>query len=218
LSRMLVPVVSKEFRTNLEKVEDLILAEVNIKKLEYIEDTAGLVEKSAKPNFKKLGKTLGPKLKAFGELVAGLSQAQISEYEKTGNLEIELEGAKMTLVAEDLEIRSESIPGWVVSNDQEITVALDLAISDELRMEGIARDVVNRVQNQRKDMGLDVMDKIKIRFEKTNNELITKALESNREYICTETQANSLEIVDVRGLAQILELDEFSLNFDIEKS
>ena len=218
LSRMLVPVVSKEFRANLEKVEDLILAEVNIKKLEYIEDTAGLVEKSAKPNFKKLGKTLGPKLKAFGELVAGLSQAQISEYEKTGNLELELEGAKMTLVAEDLEIRSENIPGWVVSNDQEITVALDLAISDELRMEGIARDVVNRVQNQRKDMGLDVMDKIKIRFEKTNNELITKALEANREYICTETQASSLEIVDVPGLTQILELDELSLNFDIEKS
>ncbi len=218
LGRMLVPVVSKEFRANLEKVEDLILSEVNIKKLEYIEDTAGLVEKSAKPNFKKLGKSLGPKLKAFGDLVAGLTQNQINQYEKTGSLEVDLDGQKMTLVAEDLEVRSESIPGWVVANDQEITVALDLAISDELRMEGIARDVVNRVQNQRKDMGLEVMDRIKIRFEKANNDLITKALEANREYICIETQANSLEIVEISGLDQILELDELSVNFDIVKS
>jgi isoleucyl-tRNA synthetase len=218
LGRMLVPVVSKEFRANLEKVEDLILSEVNIKKLEYIEDTAGLVEKSAKPNFKKLGKSLGPKLKAFGELVAGLSQVQINQYEKTGSLEVDLEGQKMILVAEDLEIRSESIPGWVVANDQEITVALDLAISEELRMEGIARDVVNRVQNQRKDMGLEVMDRIKIRFEKVSNDLINKALEANREYICTETQANSLEIVEFSGLDQVLELDELSVNFDIVKS
>jgi isoleucyl-tRNA synthetase len=218
LGRMLVPVVSKEFRANLEKVEDLILSEVNIKKLEYIEDTAGLVEKSAKPNFKKLGKSLGPKLKAFGELVAGLSQVQINQYEKTGSLDVDLDGQKMTLVVEDLEIRSESIPGWVVANDQEITVALDLAISEELRMEGIARDVVNRVQNQRKDMGLEVMDRIQIRFEKVSNDLITKALEANREYICTETQANSLEIVELSGLDQVLELDELSVNFDIVKS
>jgi isoleucyl-tRNA synthetase len=218
LGRMLVPVVSKEFRASMEKVEDLILSEVNIKQLEYIEDTAGLVEKSAKPNFKKLGKTLGPKLKAFGELVAGLSQSQINEYEKTGSLAVELDGEKMTLVTEDLEIRSENIPGWVVANDQEITVALDLSLSDELKMEGIARDVVNRVQNQRKDMGLEVMDRILIRFSKTSNDLVTKALEANKEYICTETQANSLEMVDGLPDAQVLELDELSVNFEIVKS
>ena len=218
LGRMLVPVVSKEFRASMEKVEDLILSEVNIKQLEYIEDTAGLVEKSAKPNFKKLGKTLGPKLKAFGELVAGLSQSQINDYEKTGSLEVELDGEKMMLVTEDLEIRSENIPGWVVANDQEITVALDLSLSDDLKMEGIARDVVNRVQNQRKDMGLEVMDRIRIRFSKTSNDLVTQALEANKEYICTETQANSLEIVDGVALDQVLELDELSVNFDILKS
>ncbi len=218
LGRMLVPVVSKEFRASMEKVEDLILSEVNIKQLEYIEDTAGLVEKSAKPNFKKLGKTLGPKLKAFGELVAGLNQSQINDYEKTGSLEVELDGEKMTLVTEDLEIRSENIPGWVVANDQEITVALDLSLSDDLKMEGIARDVVNRVQNQRKDMGLEVMDRIRIRFSKTSNDLVTQALEANKEYICTETQANSLEIVDGVSLDQVLELDELSVNFDILKS
>ena len=218
LGRMLVPVVSKEFRANLEKVEDLVLSEVNIKHLEYIEDTSGLVEKSAKPNFKKLGKTLGPKLKAFGELIAGLSQDQISQYERTGSLDVNLDGEKMTLVVEDLEIRSENIPGWVVASDQEITVALDLSISDELKMEGIARDVVNRVQNQRKDMGLEVMDRIRIRFEKTNNDLVTKALEANKEYICTETQANSLDIVEGLRLEQVLELDELSVNFDIVKS
>jgi isoleucyl-tRNA synthetase len=209
-------VVSKEFKKNLEKVEDLILSEVNIKSLEYIEDTSGLVEKSAKPNFKKLGKSLGPRLKAFGELVAGLSQAQILQYEKTG-LEVELEGEKMFLKEDDLEIRSENIPGWVVANDQEITVALDLSLTDELRMEGIARDVVNRVQNQRKDMGLDVLDRIVIRFAKTDHDLVTKALEANREYICTETQANGLEFSQGSQLDQILELDDISLPFRIEK-
>jgi isoleucyl-tRNA synthetase len=216
LGRMLVPVVSKEFKKNLEKVEDLILSEVNIKSLEYIEDTSGLVEKSAKPNFKKLGKSLGPRLKAFGEMVAGLSQAQILQYEKTG-LEVELEGEKMFLKEDDLEIRSENIPGWVVANDQEITVALDLSLTDELRMEGIARDVVNRVQNQRKDMGLDVLDRIVIRFAKTDHDLVTKALEANREYICTETQANGLEFSQGSQLDQILELDDISLPFRIEK-
>jgi isoleucyl-tRNA synthetase len=217
LGRMLVPVVSKEFRQNLEKVEDLILSEVNIKNLEYIEDTSGLVEKSAKPNFKKLGKSLGPKLKAFGELVAVLTQAQINQFEKYG-LEVELEGEKMFLKDDDLEIRSENIPGWVVANDQEITVALDLTLTDELKMEGIARDVVNRVQNQRKDMGLDVLDRIVIRFAKTNNELVTKALEANKEYICTETQANALEFSEGPTLDQLLELEDFSLAFGIEKS
>lgn len=217
LSRMLVPVVSGDFRNHLQTVEDLILSEVNIKKLEYIDDTSGLVEKSAKPNFKKLGKALGPKLKAFGDLVAKLDQAQISQYEKTGSLEVELEGEKMILVTDDLEIRSENIPGWVVASDAEITVAIDLALTDELKMEGIARDVVNRVQNQRKDMGLEVLDRIKIQFEKTKNELVTRALDANREYICMETQANSLEIVEPKGLTQVIELDDLVLNFDIEK-
>lgn len=217
LSRMLVPVVSSDFRNHLQTVEDLILSEVNIKKLEYIDDTSGLVEKSAKPNFKKLGKALGPKLKAFGDLVAKLDQAQISQYEKTGSLEVELEGEKMLLVTDDLEIRSENIPGWVVASDAEITVAIDLALTDELKMEGIARDVVNRVQNQRKDMGLEVLDRIKIQFEKTKNELVTRALDANREYICMETQANSLEIVEPKGLTQVIELDDLVLNFDIEK-
>lgn len=218
LGRMLVPVVSKEFRQQMEQVEDLILSEVNIKKLEYIEDTAGLVEKSAKPNFKKLGKALGPKLKAFGEMVAGLSQAQINQYEKSGQLEVELEGEKMTLMTEDLEIRSENIPGWVVASDQEITVALDLSLSDDLRMEGIARDVVNRIQNQRKDMGLEVLDRISIQFEQTNNELVTKALVANRNFICTETQADSLEIVPSGGFENLLELEDVSLPFDVKRS
>jgi isoleucyl-tRNA synthetase len=218
LGRMLVPVAGKEFRLQMEKVEDLILSEVNIKKLEYIEDTTGLVEKSAKPNFKKLGKTLGPKLKAFGDKVAGLSQEQISHYEKTGHLELELEGEKMVLVSEDLEIRSENIPGWVVATDQEITVALDLALTDELKMEGIARDVVNRVQTQRKDMGLEVLDRIVIRFQSVSNALVMKALEANREYICTETQANQLEILEQGSFDQILELDEVQVPFGLMKS
>lgn len=217
LGRMLVPVVSKDFRQQMETVEDLILSEVNIKKLEYIEDTAGLVEKSAKPNFKKLGKALGPKLKAFGELVAGLSQAQISQYEKTGSLEVVLEGEKMTLVTEDLEIRSENIPGWVVANDQEITVALDLSLSDELKMEGIARDLVNRIQNQRKDQGLEVLDRIRILIGRELEPLVAGALAAHNEYICTETQADSLDLVDGKPELE-LELDNGFIHFSISKN
>lgn len=218
LQRMLVPLVSAEFKKRLASVEELILSEVNIKHLEYVDDASGLVEKSAKPNFKKLGKALGPKLKAFSALVTDLSQEQINEYERNGELKVVLEGEEITLLTDDLEIRSENIPGWVVASDTEITIALDLSLTDELKMEGIARDVVNRVQNQRKDMGLEVLDRISLKFEQTSNNLVIRALESNREYICMETQADSLEIVASANLANLLELDEVSLTFDLVKS
>lgn len=217
LGRMLIPVVSPTFRKRMEQIEDLILSEVNIRNLEYIENTAGLVEKSARPNFRKLGKSLGPKLKAFGEAVANISQEEIIRYETLGNLEILVDGEKFQLETDDLEIRSENIPGWVVANDLEITVALDLALSDDLLMEGIARDIVNRIQNQRKDIGLEVMDKIKILFNRNDKELVNKAIESHREYICTETQANSLEFQDGDILPNELEMEETSLWFGIEK-
>ena len=217
LGRMLIPVVSPTFRRRMEQIEDLILSEVNIRNLEYIENTAGLVEKSARPNFRKLGKSLGPKLKAFGDAVAKMSQEEIIQYETQGKLEILVEGEKFLLETDDLEIRSENIPGWVVANDLEITVALDLALSDDLLMDGIARDIVNRIQNQRKDMGLEVMDKIRILFNRNDKELVNKAIESHRDYICTETQANSLEFQDGDKLPNELEMEDTSLWFGITK-
>ncbi len=217
LGRMLIPVVSPTFRKRMEQIEELILSEVNIRNLEYIENTAGLVEQSARPNFRKLGKSLGPKLKAFGEAVAKMSQEEIIQYETQGKLEILVEEEKFQLEADDLEIRSENIPGWVVANDLEITVALDLSLSDDLLMEGIARDIVNRIQNQRKDTGLEVMDKIRILFNRNDKELVNKAIESHREYICTETQANSLEFQDGEKLPNELEMEDTSLWFGIEK-
>lgn len=216
LSRMLIPVPYAGFLDQIKPVSDLILSEVNIKNIEFIEDSSGLVEKSAKPNFKKLGKTLGPKLKAFGDLVASLSQAQINQFEKSG-LEIELEGEKMLLSGDDLEIRSENIPGWVVASDQEITVALDLALTDELLQEGIARDLVNRIQNHRKDIGLEVLDRINITIQRPENPLVSQALEKFGPYICTETQANEIQIALDAELNQKLELDEVEIAFEIEK-
>jgi isoleucyl-tRNA synthetase len=218
LGRMLMPVPSSAFRKSMEQVEELILSEVNIRKLEYIENTAGLVEKSAKPNFRKLGKSLGPKLKAFGDAVAALSQEQILEYETKGNLSILVDGSPYQLEAEDLEIRSENIPGWVVANDQEITVALDLALNEDLLMEGIARDVVNRVQNQRKDLGFEVLDRIELCFNPGNFELAKKALLEHRDYICAETQANSLELNAEGSFPFELELEEANLGFEIKKA
>jgi isoleucyl-tRNA synthetase len=215
---MLVPVVSAGFRSQMQQVEELILNEVNIRKLEYIENTSGLVEKSAKPNFRKLGKSLGPKLKAFGEAVAALSQEQILQYEQQGHLEISLEGEPIRLEADDLEIRSENIPGWVVATDEEITVALDLSLNEDLLMEGIARDVVNRVQNQRKDLGLEVLDRIELCFNPGHFELAQKALHAHRDYICTETQANTLEISLQKNLPFEVELEDASLGFEIRKA
>jgi len=217
LGRMLIPVVSPAFKTHLEQVKDLILSEVNIRNLEYIENTAGLVEKSAKPNFRKLGKSLGPKIKAFGEAVAALTQEDIIRYEQEGKLQILVEGETFHLEPEDLEIRSENIPGWVVATDQEITVALDLALNEDLLMEGIARDVVNRVQNQRKDLGFEVLDRIELCFNPGNFELARKALQEHRDYICTETQANSLEVKTDGNFPFQVELDEAMLGFEVRK-
>jgi isoleucyl-tRNA synthetase len=217
LGRMLIPVVSADFKKHLEQVKELILSEVNIHNLEYIENTAGLVEKSAKPNFRKLGKSLGPKIKAFGEAVAALTQEDIIRYEQDGKLQMQVEGETFHLEPEDLEIRSENIPGWVVATDQEITVALDLALSDDLLMEGIARDVVNRVQNQRKDLGFEVLDRIELCFNPGNFELARKALLEHRDYICTETQANSLEVKTDGNFPFQVELDEAMLGFELRK-
>jgi isoleucyl-tRNA synthetase len=217
LGRMLIPVASPVFRKHMEQVEDLILSEVNIRRLEYIENTAGLVEKSAKPNFRKLGKSLGPKIKAFGEAIAALSQDDIIRYEQEGKLQIQVEGETFHLETEDLEIRSENIPGWVVATDQEITVALDLALNEDLLMEGIARDVVNRVQNQRKDLGFEVLDRIELCFNPGNFDLAKKALLEHRDYICTETQANSLEVKTEGHFPFQVELEEAMLGFDVKK-
>jgi isoleucyl-tRNA synthetase len=216
LLRALLPVMNEQMKQRVQAIEDLILSEVNIKKLEYIEDTSGIVVKSIKPNFKKLGKEYGAKLKEIGNAFQTIGEKEILLLEQTNAYNLALaDGSVIALTLEDVEIRSQDIPGWSVASEGNVTVALDINLTDDLREEGIARDVVNRVQNLRKDMGLDVQDKIKISIQKSD-ELINSALSSNKEYICEETQALSLDILDMVSGATEVEMDEINLFVKIE--
>jgi isoleucyl-tRNA synthetase len=216
LSRVLIPILNDKTRKQIQDVEDLILSEVNIKKIEYIDDASDVLVKKIKPNFKKLGKEFGAKLKEVGAIITAFTKEDIRAIEKDNAYKIKLsDGSDATLTLEDVEISSEDIPGWLVASEGGVTVALDITINEDLKKEGIARDMVNRVQNLRKDMGLDVMDKIKITVQK-KNELIDAALTANKEYICSETQALSLTLTDNIQDGKTVDMDEFELLLKIE--
>ncbi len=215
LSKILIPVLNEDFKKRVQAVEKLILSEVNVKDIAYIDDTSGILVKKIKPNFRKLGKQYGPKLKAITAAIAGMGQDEINRLEQEQQYEIDLPGERIALTTEDVEITSEDIPGWSVAREGDITVALDIHITDELRKEGIARDLINRIQNLRKDTGLDVQDKINVRIEKSS-ELVDDAIRTYMDYICTETQALTLEVTDrLSDNFEILELDDMQLKIKI---
>lgn len=215
LSRILIPVLSAKTKAQIEHMEEIILSEVNIKAIEYIHDTDGILVKKIKPNFKKLGAQYGPRLKEIGAAISQFGQEDIKRMEKDQGYALTIGTDTFALTLEDVEIMSEDIPGWLVANDGPLTVALDITITDELKQEGIARDLVNRIQNLRKDMGLEVQDKIKVQIEKSQD-LVNAALESNREYICREVQALSLNLVDKVSGGNELDMDDFNLTVKIE--
>ncbi|QSE98374.1 isoleucine--tRNA ligase [Fulvivirga lutea] len=215
LSKILVPILNSEFKNQVSAVEELIRSEVNIKAIEFVDDESGILVKNVKPNFRKLGQEYGPKMKEIAGKINQLSAEDISELEANNAFEIEISDQKINLTLEDVEITYQDIPGWSVATEGRITVALDITLDDDLRKEGIARDLVNRVQNLRKDMGLEVQDKINISIEK-NEELVNAALEANKEYICSETQALSLAIKDSVTDGNELEMDEYKIKVKIE--
>ncbi len=210
LKKILLPVVDDSFATRIKTVEEIILAEVNVKAIEYIDDTSGIVVKKVKPNLPKLGKQYGPKMKEVSAVIASMTKEEIAAIEKTGKLS----KGGFDLSVEDVLISSEDIPGWAVATEGGITVALDINITDDLKREGIARDFVNRVQNMRKDMGLEVLDKIGIEVEK-DGEVVTAALTEFKEYISVETQALSLELKEKVAGASDVDMDEFQLKVKI---
>ncbi len=215
LSRILIPALNDEIKRQLEPVKELILAEVNIKKLEYLDDASGILVKKIKPNFKSLGKKAGAQMKDVAAAINSFTKDQIAELEKTGSATISIQNTNFSILLEDVEISSEDIPGWVSANENGLTVALDISLTDELKQEGIARDVVNRIQNLRKDSGLDVQDKIKLTFEEFDP-FISGALFNNLEYICNETQALNLEVQPKLDKSVDLEMDEFVLKVKLE--
>jgi len=217
LSKILLPVLNDEFKARVSEVEDLILTEVNIKEIEYLQGSENSVlVKRIKPNFKKLGKEFGKNMKDAANIIAALSQDQINVLEKNNALPIVVNGENYTLTTEDVEISFQDIPGWLVASDNDITVALDITLTEELKKEGISRDIVNRVQNLRKELGMEVQDKIQIKVEK-NTELVNAALAEFKNYICTETQAYSLEVQELVPNATALEMDEIILKLEISK-
>lgn len=216
LSKILIPVLSKETQHHIAAVEELILGEVNVKAIEFIDDTSGVLVKKIKPNFKKLGKVYGPKMKEISQAIAKLEQEQINAFESTNTLELSINDSSIHLTLEDVEISSEDIPGWQVANEGGITVALDITITEELKQEGIARDMVNRIQNLRKEMGLDVQDKILIHVG-SPVDVVKSSLTANKSYICEETQARELSITDVLADGKPLEMDELDIKVKLER-
>lgn len=190
LQKAMLPILNDTFMTQVDLVKDLILAEVNIKELEYITDTDGMIKKKAKANFKTLGKKLGKHMKAAQDIIGNLDNAAISTIEKTNAFVLEVDGTSYDLNLEDFEIISEDIPGWTVASDRGITVALDVHIDDDLYNEGIARELVNRIQNIRKDSDFEVTDRIVVTI--TDHEVVSKAVGQFKDYICNEVLADDI--------------------------
>lgn len=219
LNKIMVPVLDKHFEKQLRAVEELILSEVNVKELEYLDDGAGILVKKIKPDFKKLGPKYGKMMKQIAGAVNSFSQEKISEIEKEGRISIEIEGNPLEILAEEVEITTQDIPGWLISNMGNLTVALDVTVTNELRQEGIARELINRIQNIRKDKGFEVTDKIRLQVQKMQD--LDEAIENNFSYICSETLAESFDLVDSiedNDKLKIELTDEINTYIKIEKA
>jgi isoleucyl-tRNA synthetase len=218
LARIMVPVPDKYFRDKFEAVKDLILAEVNVRNVEYIDDTSSVLVKKIKPNFKALGPRYGKLMKEISKVINTLTPAEITAFEKNGTHIAIVSGQKVDLTTEDVEIISEDIPGWQVANEGKLTVALDVTVTDDLRYEGIAREFVNRIQNIRKENGYDVTDKITVLIE--NHESLREAITRHGTYIASQTLAIAVELTtDFSGMkANEVEIDEITVRVVVKKN
>ncbi|MDA3910350.1 MAG: isoleucine--tRNA ligase [Bacteroidales bacterium] len=217
LQKIMIPVRDKAMQSQLEKVEEIIRTETNIKEVEYLNDDSGVLVKKIKPNFKTLGPRYGKIMKQVAPAIMGMSQTEIAAFEQSGVHEMVVSDTEVKLSLEDVEIISEDIPGWLVSNQGQLTVALDIQISEVLKQEGIARELINRIQNLRKDNGFDVTDKINISLQ--SNPEIEKVIELHGEYICAQTlglSIKSLKKLEQNG-ADDVKLDNFETKLFIER-
>ena len=215
LQKLMIPVdaITKE---RLEAVKSLIMNEVNIKEIDFVEGASDILVKKVKCNFKIMGKKFGPLMKQVAAAVANLDQAQIGELEANGKLTLDLNGTPAEIEASEVEIFSEDIPGWVVANEGTLTVAMDTVVTDELRREGIARELVSKIQNIRKSSGFEITDKINVMVAK--NDSTNDAINEYNAYICNQVLANSLQIVDEVSDATTLEFDGFTLDVNVVKA
>ena len=212
----MIPVVDEEQRAHIEAVKTLIMNEVNVKEIKFVDGAAGVLVKKVKCDFKKLGPKFGKQMKAVAASVAEMSQEAIAELEKNGRYTFNLDGAEAVVEAADVEIFSEDIPGWLVANEGRLTVALEVTVTEELRREGVARELVNRIQNIRKSSGFEITDKINITLSK--NTQTDDAVNEYKDYICNQVLATSLTLADEVQEGTELNFDDFSLFVKVEKN
>ena len=213
LAKILLPVLDEKFADKVELVKELILSETNIKNIEYIRDTAGFIKKKIKPNFKTLGPKVGKDMKTVAAYINGLSAEQLAAFESAGELVIP--DTEYVVQLADVDIIAEDIPGWQVTNLGNLTVALDITITDELKQEGLSRELINRIQNLRKELNFEVTDRIKVTLQ--NHNLIATAALQNKSYICSEILADELTLSDSTVEGNKITIDDVELQISIEK-
>ena len=216
LQCIMIPVVDEEQRAHIEAVKALIMSEVNVKEVKFVDGASSVLVKKVKCDFKKLGPKFGKQMKAVAALVAGMSQEAIAELEKNGSYTFTLDGGQAIIETDDVDIYSEDIPGWLVANEGRLTVALEVTVTEELRREGIARELVNRIQNIRKSSGFEITDKINITLSK--NKQTDDAVNEYKDYICNQVLATSLTLVGQVEDGTALELDDCTLQIRVAKN
>ena len=215
LQKIMIPVDNEVQKNEILAVSNLIMHEVNVKEVVLLEDASDILVKQIKPNFKALGPRFGKDMKVIANAINSFTSEDIKKIEQSGNLEVEINGKSITLGLDDVEITSQDIEGWLVANEGALTVALDVTITDDLKGEGIARELVNRIQNLRKDSGFDVTDRIDVHLQKDEN--IINAVKTNIEYIKTETLTEELEIKDKVNNGIEIAFDEINTKLSIQK-
>ncbi len=215
LQKIMIPVLNQHQRQEIEAVADLIKSEVNVKEIELLDDASGILVKHIKPNFKILGPVYGKQMKQIAQAVGQFGQADIQEIEQNGEISIVIENKTIILQLKEVEISSQDIEGWLVASSGALTVALDVTMTDDLKKEGIARELVNRIQNMRKDSGFEVTDKIDIKIQKDG--LVEKAVESNLKYIMTETLTAELDLEEQIEEGMAVAFDEVNTKLFIQK-
>jgi isoleucyl-tRNA synthetase len=212
----MIPAIDAIQKEHIEAVRDLILNEVNIKTLSFIENADEILVKKVKPDFRKLGPRYGKIMKQLAAVIQSMTMSEIARFESSGNFTFQVEGQVCEIELSDVEIISEDIPGWLVANEGRLTIALDITVTDELKKEGLARELVNRVQNLRKSSGFEITDKIRLSINAP--EAMNEAIQTHKTYISNQVLATSIELVNELNDSIVLDFEEFDVMVTIAKN
>ena len=217
LMKILIPVLDPTMAEHIAAVKNLIMNEVNVKEVELIEDTTGVITKRIKPNFKTLGPRYGKYMKQIAAMTAEFSQERIAQIEAAPETVLEIGGERITVTPADFEITSEDMPGWLVASEGKLTVALDITLTDELRAEGVARELINRIQNIRKESGFEVTDKIRVEIE--SKPAVVESVSRFADYIASQTLAVEVRTAEAPAGAVVVasELDDEPLQIAVTR-